>query len=192
MKSARIIVSVLMLLLLHLIVAQASNAPQKATPAQPQGVADTSKSAPSNAPVKRVDWHPYDDGLALARKSNKFMLIQFTSKSCGYCRKMEAESFSRPEVIDMLNKNFVPVRVWGDSDSLLSVDGYKISERQYSVSKGITGFPTFFVEAPTRESLVSFIGYRDMPTLMQYLDQVKTYIDTAQALKRPASKSTGK
>lgn len=192
MKSARIVVSVLLLVLLHLIVAQASSAPQKATSVQPPGTDDTSKTAVSNAAAKQVNWHPYDDGLALAKKSNKFMLIQFTSKSCGYCRRMEAESFSRPEVIDVLNKNFIPVRVWGDSDSLLSIDGYKISEKQYSVSKGITGFPTFFVEAPTRESLVSFIGYRDMPTLMQYLDQVKTYIDTAQALKRPASKSTGK
>jgi len=190
MKTTRTLLLALTLVLAGLLVVRASNAPEKAIPLQK--TADTSRAADSNAAARRINWHAYDDGIALAKKSNKFMLIQFTSKSCGYCRRMEAESFSRPEVIDLLNKNFVPIRVWGDSDSMLNLDGYQISEKQYSISKGITGYPTFFFEAPTREQLVSFIGYRDTQSLVQYLSQVKTYIDTAQVLKKPTAKPNGK
>jgi thioredoxin-related protein len=140
-------------------------------------------SKPTTPPEKvssaKIEWFPYDKGLALAKKTSKFMFIDYTATWCGWCKKMEAETFSKPEVIEMLNTYFVPIKIWSDKDNPLDIEGYKITEKNYANGKGITGYPTFDFEAPTREMLTRFSGYRDAATLMKYLTQVKSYLDTA-------------
>lgn len=162
---------------------------KQATPTSaPAKAADTLKAQTP----KKIQWLAYDQGLANAKKSNKYMFVDFTASWCGWCKKMEAETFSKPEVISMISEHFVPIKVWGDSDSMLNIDGYKISQKDYVASRGVQGFPTFVFEAPTRDQLTGFSGYRDAPTLMQYLTQVKTFIDTAKAKPAPAGQPSGK
>ncbi|PWB74267.1 hypothetical protein C3F09_04105 [candidate division GN15 bacterium] len=149
---------------------------------------DAKKSSPAPAPKKadstavastnKINWLAYDKGVAEAKKTNKHMFVDFTATWCGWCKKMEKETFSQPEVISMLNKNFVPVRVWGDLDNQLSIDGYKITEKEFANSRGVQGYPTFVFETPSREPITGFSGYRDAATLMNYLNQVKKYVDT--------------
>jgi len=134
--------------------------------------------ATRGASPTQIGWVPYDEGLAVAKRTNKHMFVDFTATWCGWCKKMEKETFNRPEVIAMLNNNFIPIKVWGDLDNSLNIDGYKISEKEFAKSRGVQGYPTFVFETPAREAITSFSGYRDAATLMNYLNQVKKYIDT--------------
>lgn len=150
------------------------DAPKSSTPPS-KGSTDTTKVAAA----KQVNWMSYDAGVAHAKKANKHMFVDFTASWCGWCKKMEKETFSQPDVIAMLNDNFVAIKVWGDSENQLNIDGYKISEKEFANSRGVQGYPTFVFESPAREAITGFSGYRDAPTLMNYLTQVKKFIDTA-------------
>jgi thioredoxin-related protein len=193
MKRARILAAVSALVLVALTVANAADQRPKAAPAQSKKTAEITKPAAKANPAGKINWVPYDSGTVDAKTTNKYRLVHITSKSCGYCRKMEADVFSDSSVINFINTQFVPVRVWADSDRELDINGYKISEKEFVRSDyPVTGYPTFFFVAPSGRTVTSFAGYRDIPSLMHILDMVKKYKDTAKSDVPAGATGSGK
>ncbi len=136
--------------------------------------ADASKK-PDSVGTAEINWLPFDQALVKAKAENKNMFVDLTASWCGWCKKMEKETFNQPEVIDMVNKNFVPARVWGDSDNKLDIQGYKISERDLATTAfQVRGYPTFFFLCPNGKGISQVIGYRPKDALMAELTQAQT------------------
>ena len=121
-----------------------------------------------------VQWHAYDAGLKKALEEDKHVFIDFTAKWCGYCRKMDREVFSDPTVIEILNTDFVSVKVDGDSRKELDIDGYKITEKNLTVREfGVRGYPTFWFLKSDGTKLGSIGGYRPLDYMMEAFKFVK-------------------
>ncbi|MEM7751578.1 MAG: thioredoxin domain-containing protein, partial [Pseudomonadota bacterium] len=59
-----------------------------------------------------VDWYPWGKAaFEKARKENKPILLSVGYSTCHWCHVMERESFSNKEIADVLNKNFVSIKV---------------------------------------------------------------------------------
>ena len=56
----------------------------------------------------------FDEAVAAARQMKKPIMIDFTGHSCANCRKMESEVLSKPEVGNMLHKDFVVASLYVD------------------------------------------------------------------------------
>jgi thioredoxin-related protein len=56
-------------------------------------------------------WLPFNDGMALAAKEGKHVVIDFYTSWCHWCKVMDKETFSNPEVKKYLAENFVTIRV---------------------------------------------------------------------------------
>ena len=56
----------------------------------------------------------YDEALAVARKVQKPLMLDFTGINCVNCRKMEGQVWSDPEVMKRLKNNFVIVSLYVD------------------------------------------------------------------------------
>lgn len=68
----------------------------------------------------------YDVGLKQAQQSQKPMLLCFHAPGCEWCRKMDAETFTDPKVMD-LSHRFVCVRVDSEIDSAVAAR-YRVEE----------------------------------------------------------------
>jgi len=68
------------------------------------------------AAAEGINWHMYDKGVALGKKTGKRVFLHFYANWCFYCRKMAKETFQDPSVIKYLNKNYIPIRVDSDKD----------------------------------------------------------------------------
>ncbi len=55
-----------------------------------------------------------DEAMAAARQMKRPIMIDFTGHSCANCRKMEAQVLSKPEVSDMLHKDFIVASLYVD------------------------------------------------------------------------------
>lgn len=76
-----------------------------------------------------VNWKTsYGDGLTSSGKDGKNLFLMFYTNWCGYCRKMDKETFSNQNVADLINQNFTPVRINCDKEektcATYSVNGY--------------------------------------------------------------------
>lgn len=59
-----------------------------------------------------VNWYPWGDkALNKAKKENKLLIISIGYSSCHWCHVMEEESFEDTTVANMMNNNFVSIKV---------------------------------------------------------------------------------
>lgn len=61
----------------------------------------------------------WEEAKIKAAEQGKFIFVDFTSKYCGACKKMEREVFSKPDVIDAFNKNFIFLRISDEEIEML-------------------------------------------------------------------------
>ncbi|XP_075296943.1 spermatogenesis-associated protein 20 isoform X4 [Opisthocomus hoazin] len=59
-----------------------------------------------------VDWYPWgQEAFDKARKENKLIFLSVGYSTCHWCHVMEEESFKNKEIGDIMNKNFVCIKV---------------------------------------------------------------------------------
>jgi len=106
-----------------------------------------------------LDWLSYNEGLALAEKENKYILIYFYTDWCGYCKKMDKETYSKEEVIGILNENFVVVKVNAESNNKVIENGEEITERELAKLYQVTGYPTTWFLESNHSRVAPLPGY---------------------------------
>lgn len=111
------------------------------------GVLLTSESSPQAASTS-LAWNTFDEGMALARQSNKKLLVDVYTDWCGWCKRMDSEVYTDQDVINALQRKFVLVKLNAESDKSVTYDGRTFTEAQFAGSIGVTGYPsTLFFES---------------------------------------------
>jgi len=78
---------------------------------------------------KKVNWLSWDDAVAAATDSPKKMYIDIYTDWCGYCKKMDRETFTDPKVIKYLNENFYPVKFDAEQKEIINFNGTEFKHR---------------------------------------------------------------
>jgi uncharacterized protein len=85
-----------------------------------------------------VDWRPWgDDAFAAARALDRPVFLSIGYATCHWCHVMEEESFESPEIAQILNERFVPVKV--DREERPDVDAIYMQAVQMLTQQG--GWP---------------------------------------------------
>src|SRR5579885_785349 len=59
-----------------------------------------------------VDWYPWgEEAFERARRENKPILLSIGYSACHWCHVMEHESFENPKIAQLMNDNFVCIKV---------------------------------------------------------------------------------
>ncbi|MDX9858459.1 MAG: thioredoxin family protein [candidate division Zixibacteria bacterium] len=144
-----------------------------ALPAVAQDKAESKKA--DSAKADSIVWLSFPDGLVKAKQESKHVLVDFTASWCSWCKKMDKETFKDSAVVARINEKFVPVKVWGDSDDMLEIEGYKISQKQLAVSEfNVRGYPAFWFISPEGQRIGPLPGYQPAERFIQALDYVST------------------
>ena len=133
---------------------------------------DRDKVENKNESSMDINWLKYDEGLKLAKKENKKLMVEFTAKWCGYCKKMRATTFKEPDVVSLIGENFITASVDGESRDTINVDGWITSGRRLSRDYQIRGYPTYWFLTPDGEKIAPVRGYRsgkDLAYILEYL-----------------------
>jgi thiol:disulfide interchange protein DsbD len=69
----------------------------------------------------------YEEGMAAARKAGKPVFLDFTGLGCANCRKMEANVWSDPQVLQRLANDFVKISLFVDDRTALPEDQQFVS-----------------------------------------------------------------
>lgn len=101
----------------------------------------------------------YKAALEQAAKANKPVLLDFTGSDwCGWCIKLDKETFSKPEFKSFAEKNLVLVEVDFPNSKPQSAAVKKQNE-ELQAKFGVEGFPTLVLLNSEGKEIARNVGY---------------------------------
>ena len=95
-----------------------------------------------------VDWYPWDEkAFKKAEKENKPIFLSIGYSTCHWCHVMNDESFEDLTVAELMNQNFVNIKV--DREEMPEIDHLYMSVCQAMTGRG--GWPLTIVMTPQKE-----------------------------------------
>ncbi len=95
-----------------------------------------------------VDWYPWgEEAFARAKAEDKPVFLSIGYSTCHWCHVMERESFEDQEVADLLNENFIAVKV--DREERPDIDTIYMDVCQAMTGHG--GWPLTIVMTPDKK-----------------------------------------
>ena len=126
-----------------------------------------------------VKWYSIKDALELTAREPRILIIDVYTDWCGWCKRMDADTFSNKEIAATLNRDFYPVKLNAEGkDSIVIGDNsYKFVDngrRGYHelaaiVTKGRLSYPTISVVDERGRVLNAYPGYKDADQFKLFL-----------------------
>jgi uncharacterized protein YyaL (SSP411 family) len=94
-----------------------------------------------------VNWYPWnEEAFEVAKREDKPIFLSIGYSTCHWCHVMEHESFSDPEVADLLNKDFISIKV--DREERPDIDHVYMTVTQALTGSG--GWPMTIIMTPDK------------------------------------------
>ena len=110
---------------------------------------------------QHLEWLTFDRGIAKAKQTNRKVLIDVYTDWCGWCKRMEADTYSDKGVAAYLKAHYVLVRLNAESDAGLTYEGKSYTERTFAEYFGVNGYPTTLFLKPDGQPITRYPGYAD-------------------------------
>ncbi len=101
---------------------------------------------------EEVNWYSIDEAIRLAAEEPRVLMIDVYTDWCGWCKRMDAITFSDPDVARILNSQFYPVKLdaEGKQDIVIGDRTYQFVESGRNgyhevaaiVTRGRLSYPT--------------------------------------------------
>jgi thioredoxin-related protein len=121
-----------------------------------------------NAP----DWVTLEEAMSKteAGQSDMLILIDIFEIGCRFCRQMEREVYPSESIRTVLDRNFIPVKVNGNSDNTLVFNGETMTEKQFANKMGLTAFPFTVIMDSDGNVLKTRRGFMGVVELSRFLN----------------------
>ncbi len=143
------------------------------------GAKPTLTSSKSNKTAGPINWLTWDEAIKANEKTGKKIFIDFYTDWCGWCKKMDATTFSDPEVAKYINENFYPVKFNAEQKEDIVFQGttfkYQKGGRRgvhmlaAELLEGKLGYPSYVYLTPTYQRILISPGYKPAPDMQKEL-----------------------
>jgi thioredoxin-related protein len=117
-----------------------------------------------------LKWYSYKEGVELAKKEKKLLLIDFYTDWCGWCKKMDKTVYTDQEVIELLNKYFIAVKLNPEKDDPVTYQGETYEAGQFARATGLKGYPATAFFTSEVEFIYLVPGYQNKDRFLGLLD----------------------
>jgi len=153
-----------------------------------------------NAAVK---WYSIEEAAALAQKSPRPMFVDAYTDWCGWCKKLDKDTFSNPVIAEILNNKYYAVKFDAEGKEPVTFQGRKFvndgslgktHQLAYALLQGKLGYPSLVFLTASSELITPISGYKTPAQLepllhyfagtnwqkQSYEDFLKTFTGKAQ------------
>jgi thiol:disulfide interchange protein len=111
-----------------------------------------------------VSWEPsYDAALARARKEKKLVMVDVYTDWCGWCKKLDKDTYSNRDVEARLTKEFIAIKINPEK----SVQNSKLA-KQF----GTHAYPHIVFLDAEGNKISEILGYLTAEKFLKRLDQI--------------------
>lgn len=104
-------------------------------------------------------WHNFTDGIREASLTNKKVIVDVYTDWCGWCKRMEKDTYSDDGVKSYLTDNYVLVKLNAESGTKEMLGDAEITQAALAKAYGVTGYPTTVFLLPDGKFITSVPGY---------------------------------
>lgn len=140
---------------------------------------------PMKPPVK-VKWYTIEQAMELQKKEPRKIMIDVYTDWCGWCKKMDAETFNHPVIAEYLNAHFYPVKFNAESTEPITFGGKTFvnekqgnrSSHQFAIAllQGNMSYPSIAYLNEKMQLLTAVPGYfsaKDFEPLINFVVEDK-------------------
>ncbi len=120
--------------------------------------------------VHRIKWHNFSDALLEQEESEKTIMFFFYSTSCMYCNLMEESTLNNKEIADIINKEFIPVKL--NVDNKLPIGKDLPSPSRLASTFKVTGVPAIFFVNKEHRVIKKVTGFQPVFLFKKHLKEV--------------------
>ncbi len=106
-----------------------------------------------------LKWKKYDAGLAEAKKAKKKIIVDVYTDWCRWCKKLDKEVYANDSVAAYLEKQYILVKVNGESGEKVKYKGKQLTEMQLTQMLKVSGFPAIIFLDSSGEVIDRISGY---------------------------------
>jgi len=135
--------------------------------------------------MEKIHWYSFEDAYQLNKKKPKKIFIDVFTDWCGWCRKMDAETFTNPAIGEYMMDHFYCVKLNAERKDTLIIDGVtftnpnptgKRSTHQLAVEllKGNMTYPSYVFLNEKSQWLTVVTGYqvaKDFEPILHYFGE---------------------
>ena len=122
-----------------------------------------------------INWYSWNEGYKKAKQTNKILLVDIYTDWCGWCKKMDKDTYTNIDVINLINKYFIAVKFNPEKTNVsYDVDGSFYDGRQLHamlVNNQSTGYPTTVFLYTKERKLYLQPGYQGPEQFVQMLNK---------------------
>lgn len=129
----------------------------------------------------QIQWMKFEEAIAENAKNPKMILVDVYTDWCGWCKKMDKETFTDPKVIEYINSKFYAVKMNAeDTKRTFEFMGKTYNEAQMAAAMRVNSYPNFVIIEPKLQNIAQMPGYRQ-PT--EFLDGLNELLEKAFRVK---------
>ncbi|HOP62923.1 MAG TPA: thioredoxin fold domain-containing protein [Spirochaetota bacterium] len=120
-----------------------------------------------------VKWYGIQEGMEKAKKEGKSIIMYFYTDWCVYCKKMDVQIFSDPDVSSFMNDRYISIRINPEIDKeTILVMGKNFTPSQFMGQIGASGFPTTMFWDKKQKPLTVLPGYTEKETFLSVISYI--------------------
>lgn len=122
--------------------------------------------------AKSPQWKKFDEGMKLAKQTNKKVLIDVYTDWCSWCKKMDASTYTDAKVTEYLNKNFVVIKLNAEGNERISYAGQSLSPAEFAQGMGVDGYPATLFLRSDGQAITLLPGYSQADMFIHVLSYI--------------------
>jgi thioredoxin-related protein len=126
------------------------------------------------AKPESIEWKSITQALDAAPKEGKLIVLDVYTDWCGWCKRMDRDTYADSSVAAYLNSRFVASKMNPEKSGKLTYDGKEYSQADFSQALGIRGYPAtvFFNEKGEVLTVVpGYIAAKEFLPMLKYFGE---------------------
>lgn len=120
---------------------------------------------------EQIEWLKFEEAVAKNQENPKMILVDVYTDWCGWCKKMDKETFTDSTVINYINGEFYAVKLNAeDTKRTFDFMGKEYSEAAMAQAMRVRSYPNFVLIDPTLQNITQIPGYRGPADFLEALD----------------------